>query len=201
MEVATQMLLNGFKRLYGLQFFTSNLHNLCHVVDDVKRFGPLDTFSAYPFESRLYYLKRLVRTGANPLAQVARRISEAQSTGCFQKRVQFEKPYELKSELDSDIEEVSLVMFLSAQKAVLLTKIEFCHNKSIFMKSSEIMALKCVIRTAANGIFLHGAISNEISNFFVRPVESKLNIFNSNCIEGNPKFYPLEADTFMLFRK
>ena len=26
-----------------------NVHNLIHLVDDVEKFGPLDTFSAYSF--------------------------------------------------------------------------------------------------------------------------------------------------------
>lgn len=80
-DIAQKLFLNfleGVKILYSRKLFTSNMHNLIHLVDDVKRFGPLDTFSAYSFESRLYHLKRLVRTGNLPLQQVANRITEIQ---------------------------------------------------------------------------------------------------------------------------
>lgn len=46
--------LVGVKKLYGKHMFTGNMHSLCHLVDDVERFEPLDTFSAYTFESKLF---------------------------------------------------------------------------------------------------------------------------------------------------
>lgn len=43
------------------QFFksvSSNQHNLVHVVDEVRRFGPLNTISSYPFENHLFQIKK-----------------------------------------------------------------------------------------------------------------------------------------------
>lgn len=80
-EIAQCMIhdfLEGIKILYGRSLFTSNIHNLCHLIDHVKRLGPLDTFTAYTAESKLFQIKRLVRTGNLPLSQVARRITELQ---------------------------------------------------------------------------------------------------------------------------
>lgn len=56
--------------------FCSKIHNLSHLIDAVGRFGPLDTFDAYPLESKLYYLKRLIHSGNMPLSQIAKRIRE-----------------------------------------------------------------------------------------------------------------------------
>lgn len=53
LPLARQLLLQYieiFKETYGEQYITSNVHNLCHLVDDVERLGELDSFSAYPFE-------------------------------------------------------------------------------------------------------------------------------------------------------
>ena len=41
--------------LYSDLFMSANIHSLFHMSDDVARFGPLDTFSAYRFEN--YYGK------------------------------------------------------------------------------------------------------------------------------------------------
>lgn len=49
--------------IYGIDSISSNVHNLSHLIDDVKRFGILPKISAYPFENMLYFLKNLVRTG------------------------------------------------------------------------------------------------------------------------------------------
>ncbi|XP_045034878.1 uncharacterized protein LOC116930280 isoform X1 [Daphnia magna] len=62
--------------LYGMQFVSANVHNLIHLTDDVRRFGNLDSFSAYPFENYLQIIKNLVRKSANLLPQIVKRLSE-----------------------------------------------------------------------------------------------------------------------------
>lgn len=42
-----------FKEIYGEAYLHSNVHNLTHLVDEVERFGVLESFSAYPFENML----------------------------------------------------------------------------------------------------------------------------------------------------
>nr|XP_047143035.1 uncharacterized protein LOC124817240 [Hydra vulgaris] len=47
--------------IYGRGFISYNVHGLIHIAEDVKKFGPLDNFSAFPFENFLGHLKRLMR--------------------------------------------------------------------------------------------------------------------------------------------
>ena len=54
-----------------------NVHSLLHLADDVAVHGALDKFSAFPFENYLQKLKRFVRSGKNPIVQIARRLSES----------------------------------------------------------------------------------------------------------------------------
>lgn len=82
-ETANDMMktfLIFFKSYYGLQHFTSNLHNLCHIVDEVKRFGVLGNFNTYPFENKLASIKKMVRSGNMPLNQICKRIIEEDAT-------------------------------------------------------------------------------------------------------------------------
>lgn len=68
-DLCLKLFVERFKIIYGDHHFTSNVHNLIHLMDDVKRFEPTNTFSTYPFESQLYRIKRLLRTGnLNPKA-------------------------------------------------------------------------------------------------------------------------------------
>lgn len=75
-----QELLNSFiknySKFYGKDYITSNVHNLSHLVDEVKRFGTLQSFNAYPFENKLQIIKHMLRQGNKPLVQVARRLHE-----------------------------------------------------------------------------------------------------------------------------
>lgn len=65
-----------FKNIYGKDYISSNIHNLTHIVDEVKKYGKLQSFNAYPFENKLHVIKNLIRQGNKPLQQVARRLSE-----------------------------------------------------------------------------------------------------------------------------
>lgn len=62
--------------IYGIDSISSNVRNLIHLVEDVKRFGPLTNISAYSFENTLFRIKRLLRHGKRPLSQVAKRLIE-----------------------------------------------------------------------------------------------------------------------------
>lgn len=53
-----------------------NVHNLVHLVDNLKRFGSLDNFSAFKFENYMQVLKKYIRKAERPLQQVVRRYIE-----------------------------------------------------------------------------------------------------------------------------
>lgn len=68
--------IEDYINLYGIDTISSNVHNLSHIVDDVKKFGNLTKIDSYVFENALYVLKIRLRTCNKPLEQIANRISE-----------------------------------------------------------------------------------------------------------------------------
>ena len=63
------------EKIYGNTFTVYNVHSLIHIADDVETFGcSLNEVSCFPFENHLQKLKRMVKTGKNPIAQVAKRL-------------------------------------------------------------------------------------------------------------------------------
>lgn len=59
-----------FENLYGSVHCTMNIHLVKHIAESVRYFGPLWTFSAFPFESFISVLKNFVTGSTDVLHQI-----------------------------------------------------------------------------------------------------------------------------------
>ncbi|MBW0553830.1 hypothetical protein O181_093545 [Austropuccinia psidii MF-1] len=66
----------SFANIYGKSYMSHNVHIIQHLADDVTKFGSLNNFSAFEFESYMQPMKKKIRTGVKPLQQLIRRYSE-----------------------------------------------------------------------------------------------------------------------------
>lgn len=186
LDLAQQFLNNFielFRDIYGEDYLSSNVHNLSHLVDEVKRFGILSTFNAYPFENKLFEIKRLLRTGTNPLAQVANRLSE---------RIKFENfnhPYkDTHKKFPLFLKQDAFHRFRKVQfKNFILTSEE--HNCWFLTNNIEVVQMEYCIQE--NGVYtLVGNRIMDLENIFEYPIKSSfLNIFKSKCKVTNLKKY------------
>lgn len=71
--------VKNFPSVYGKNHVTYNVHNLLHLASDSKKFGQLEDFSAFSFESFLGKLKCKRRSAFKPLQQICNRIFEIRS--------------------------------------------------------------------------------------------------------------------------
>lgn len=79
LDMANHLLQNFVyesSELYGNDFVVFNVHNLLHLCSEVRLFGNIEKFDAFPFENYLGQLKRKVRSKNNVLQQIHRRIIE-----------------------------------------------------------------------------------------------------------------------------
>lgn len=63
-------------KFYGKESHVLNAHYLIYLADDVRQDYTLNDLSAFPFESQLGEIKKLLRTANKSLAQICRRIHE-----------------------------------------------------------------------------------------------------------------------------
>lgn len=66
----------SFAILYGTENVSPNVHQAEHLIPFVKKFGPIQNFSAYRFENYMQTFKILMRKPNHPLQQVIRRCAE-----------------------------------------------------------------------------------------------------------------------------
>lgn len=70
-----------YGQIYGREYITHNVHNLCHLCQDVLKFGCLDNFSAFAPESYMHSIKKKVCVqSAKLLQQIVKRVSEEERT-------------------------------------------------------------------------------------------------------------------------
>ena len=70
------LFIKHYIQLFGNRNVTYNVHNICHIADDVEKFGNLDAFSAFEFESFLGKLKSMLKKPNKCLSQLVNRLNE-----------------------------------------------------------------------------------------------------------------------------
>ncbi|XP_024878933.1 uncharacterized protein LOC112459164 isoform X2 [Temnothorax curvispinosus] len=68
--------INHSADVFGKRFVVYNVHSMCHLSKECEEHGALDTFSAYPFENKLFSIKASLQSGYKPLKQAAYRDLE-----------------------------------------------------------------------------------------------------------------------------
>lgn len=75
-EDLLRQFVQDYEHMYGERYVSYNIHNLLHLASDVRVYGCLDNFSAFRFESFIFFLKKLLRKHNRCLAQIVRRCKE-----------------------------------------------------------------------------------------------------------------------------
>lgn len=171
-------------------------------MDDVERFGPLGKFDAYPFESKLFCIKNLIRSGNKPLSQVAKRIIEIQQNVNVLDTSEEDQSPQLIAQLGSEEAPQELATLINEKQLELYAGIKiknFCinskHNEDswIISKLKNIFKITLVLHDTDTGnVLLYGKYLSNQFDFFTTPLRSSsLLIYASNLELGCAKLLPL----------
>ena len=207
-DVAEKLLFEftkTFSDLYGKDAIGSNVHNLCHVVNDVKKFGSLTDISAYPFENFLFSLKSLVRTGNRPLAQIAKRLTEMQSLK-IDHFFDLVTPY-ATNEISKKKRESSAHAGYRLYKTIYVSENIMLSNNiknKWFMTTDNIIIELMYVMQDKEGYYVYGAGIKNYADFFILPFKSSnINIYECKDKSKNdfslPKSYRLDQIKCKLF--
>ncbi|VDP28686.1 unnamed protein product [Schistosoma margrebowiei] len=104
--------MNEYEWCYGCEHLVYNVHLLQHLPDDVRAHGPLDSFSAFPFESYMRQIKDSVRSGFAVAKQAAQRYAERMS---FSDRLQISGLTNTTPIGATDVSTKQVIMFNSSK--------------------------------------------------------------------------------------
>ncbi|KAL7290900.1 hypothetical protein TKK_0015630 [Trichogramma kaykai] len=72
-EQFLKIYVNRSEDVFGLEYLSYVTHGLLHLVEDYKNFGPLNSFSAFPYENSMTYFRKACRKPHMHLQQIYRR--------------------------------------------------------------------------------------------------------------------------------
>ena len=188
------LFVKNFGELYGRDMLVYNVHGLVHLAGDVKRFGSLDNFSAFPFESFLGKLKKMLRQPRYPLSQVVRRLSEQRfhedynkpNLGNVLKKHHMEGPVTLTYNMYDQYKEIRLPHFvLTTSKCDNCVKIgnHFALVRNILSQPN----------LQSNALILYQRFQ-KATNFFTYPLDSsKLGIFKVSDVRDRFDVAPVSS--------
>lgn len=182
--------IESFMEIYGPHHIVFNMHNLFHMNDDVQKYGALDKYSAFAFESYMCKVKQILRKNNQSLAQICNRISELYQSPIVENRSsQFP---ELKKREKRKVNDTS--EFIYKQIVFENFKIDFSKRNCWFLtKNKEIICFEfCQI---LNGkILMFGAEILNKTNFYETPIESKyFDIYEAPNKKGISKLWGLDC--------
>lgn len=180
--------VESFKKLYGAQNMSHNVHNLLHLVDDVKNHGPIDQFSAFPFENFLQSVLKLVRKSEKPLQQIVKRYSERSSVN---QKIIYAKNYPIFSKKHNNGPLLSRITFVDQYQTASFSgytlKIE-SPNNCCYMKNGDIVQI-ANFGVSKNGYHIVGRKFNNKQDLYKSTfASSELGIFKIGNLGGTELF-------------
>jgi len=176
--------VHSFVKLYGKTYASHNIHNLLHLVADVRKFGILENFSAFRFENYMSTIKKLLRKGDKPLQQLSRRFGEIENVNeKFEKARGSELCLE-KEHFDGPMHQNDNIkgQYKILRNSLYMIRCTDKRNNCCVLKNGEYIEVENIIQRK-DEIFVIGKRLLIVQDLYDVPLKSSLlqiNIVNKN---------------------
>lgn len=192
-DVADQLLKDfvlEFETHYGQKSVSHNIHMLLHLAEDVKKFGPLDKFSAFPFENFMTPIKDYVHSNNFVLEQVVKRVQEQLNAS----HIDSVKNTRAESEINLIWKKTTLEIKFKGLKFD-----QTQHNKYFLTKNKEVYEITQIF-IENNQVFFQGNLFANQTFVYHTPINSTyLNIYQCDSVPVRSKTINLNEICCKLF--
>lgn len=215
-DLAHELLLtfvSHSKKIYGVQFLVYNVHILSHLTDDSRKYGTLDSFSAFPFENYLGQLKRLLKSPTKPLQQAYCRlvesnndlkiISQTENVQFFYEhfsgvRLHFDRDYKEYKKISLSGLQLTIHSYANADSYCLTQGNLVVQINNILEKNSDIVFIGKSFENY-NSLYKY-PFDSKILNIYVISKLSALQCWSLKQIQAKCLVFPMEnTESFVSF--
>lgn len=156
-----------FSEIYGNDHIVYNVHNLIHLASDVEKYGTLDDFSSFVFESYFYRVGRLIRKSNQPIQQIVKRIKEQLKIRCQKKMNQVIISYPILQKKRN----VSEIFKITIRENLTLS----ANPKNCwFITEDNIIGQFLYAEENENQVWIHASTVSNLRDVYTYPISSSL---------------------------
>ncbi|XP_011298410.1 uncharacterized protein [Fopius arisanus] len=177
-------------QLYGEASIIGNVHNLCHLANDVQVMKcSISNITAFPFENALGQIKKLLRSGKRALAQACRRLHESFSISY--RKVTLNSKVQILTQLNPDETGRIIIKRLKYDGITLTTK---SPDNCVLLRNNIVLQIKeMFMSTATESVHIKGTKLKKKKSMLSYPCDSKyLHMWNVIAEPNSLETYKLE---------
>jgi len=174
--------------VFGKKFVVYNVHSMCHLSKECEEHGALDSFSAYPFENKLFSIKTSLQSGYKPLKQAAYRDLEKRPVNIIFEDHENEVHLTRRSFIANEI-----IDGLQFRRIIVNDTIFKCNLKDSCFKTvnGNIIVLHNIVQKHSE-VFFVGYSFTKMGNVYDYPLpSSELGIIQVSDLSEQRRVFPL----------
>lgn len=175
--------------ILGEDFVVYNVHSLLHIVDDVRKYGPVTKYSAFPFENYLFSLKLNLRSKKHVLQQLHRRLVEKDQNSAGQSYTKDDRNHDFRPtcKYNEIFDSQQNLLSYNCKKIYFTDYVltESLPDNCVLLVNGKVCIIQ-KIHVSQTDVSFEGVTFTHMYNLYTSPIlSSKLNIFYCKGVSEN----------------
>lgn len=200
-DLALKAFVDLCSQMYGTSFLSYNTHGLLHIVEDAKRFGNIDSYSAFEFENNMGYYRECIRKPSDSLQQIARRRVEKKKIIPKTMLLDHRKQQVLHLHTDGPVPEC--FKNCSQYKSIDISRFRFTTNRRnncCILKDGTIHVIRNVLLINDSFHFVTNEFQSIQDFYDVGLPSSHFGVFECKNLSSAHKVFPISEVNSKCFR-